>query len=485
MTAQSEVEIRSEDGTDDAFDLNIETVLEHWPVSNAVREFIANALDEHEITDTELPEITKISDGEWRVRDFGRGLRYQHLTQNEDPEKLAHSRVIGQFGIGLKDALAVCHRRGVGVVIRSRHGTIRTTMQAKAGFSDVVTLHASVSQPDDPKMIGTEVLLRSVTDGDVEEAMSFFLRYSGDEVLEKTKYGEVLDRSSGSETGRVYVRGLLVAEEPNFLFSYNITELNAALRRALNRERSNVGRGAYSGRVKDILKSSTKAEVAEPLARDLAGFTSGRLHDELAWKDVAIHACRVLQSTAKVVFVTPWQLPLAFVEYARRDGYEPVVVPEDIAKSLRDVTDLDGEPMFDLGAFRRSWNDSFQFEFVDPADLTDTERSVHNLGNDLMRIAEIDLGEVGVDEIRVSETMRLNEHGGETVGLFDKEMRRIVIKRDQLREASRFLGTLLHELEHAASGHGDGTLEFEDALTARMGIVAQLLVTASSSARSR
>ena len=269
-----------------------------------------------------------------------------------------------------------------------------------------------------------------------------------------------------------------MAQEPNFLFSYNITELNAALRRALNRERSNVGRGAYSGRVKDILKSATKADVAEPLARDLAGFTSGTLHDELGWKDVAIHACRVLQSTAEVIFVTPWQLPLAFVEYARRDGYEPVVVPEDIAKALRDVTDLEGEPMFDLGAFRRSWNDSFHFQFVDPADLTDTERSIHNLGIDLIRIIDVDLEAVGVDEIRLSETMRLNEHGGETVGLFDKEERAIVIKRDQLREASRFLGTLLHELEHAASGHGDGSLEFEDALTARMGVVADLLVAA-------
>ena len=484
MKAQSKVTIRPvEHKTDHAFDLNIETVLEHWPVSNAVREFIANGLDEHEITGTELPEITKIAAGEWRVRDFGRGLRYQHLTQNEDPEKLSHPRVIGQFGIGLKDALAVCHRRGVDVVIRSRHGTIQTTMQAKAGFSDVVTLHAAVSQPDDPEMIGTEVILRGVADGDAEEAMSFFLRYSGDEVLDETNYGDVLNRPSDSKTGRVYVRGLLVAEEPNFLFSYNITELNAALRRALNRERSNVGRGAYSGRVKDILKSSTKAEVAEPLACDLVGFTSGRLHDELAWKDVAIHACRVLQSTAKVVFVTPWQLPLAFVEYARRDGYEPVVVPEDIAKALREVTDLDGEPMFDLGAFRRSWNDSFQFEFVDPADLTDIEKSVHSLGSDLIRIVEIDLGEVGVDEVRVSETMRLNERGSETVGLFDKEQRWIVIKRDLLRNAPGFLGTLLHELEHAASGHGDGTLEFEDALTARMGLVAQLLLSSAQAAR--
>lgn len=474
-----------ERGADHAFDLNIETVLEHWPVSNAIREFIANALDEHEITGTELPDIAKVDEGEWRVRDFGRGIRYQHLTQNEDPEKLGHPRVIGQFGIGLKDALAVCHRRGVVVVIRSRHGVIRTTMQAKAGFSDVVTLHATVSPPDDPDMIGTEVVLRGVEDGDVEEAKDFFLRYSGDEVLEETRYGEVLDCPAASDTARVYVRGLLVAEEPNFLFSYNITDLNAALRRALNRERSNVGRGAYSGRVKDILKSSTRAAVAEPLARDLAGFTSGKLHDELAWKDVAIHACRVLQSSANVVFVTPWQLQLAFVEYAIRDGYEPVVVPDDIAKALRDLTDLDGEPMFDLGAFQRSWNDSFQFEFVDPADLTDVEKSVHDLGNELIRIVGIDLDALGVDEVRLSETMRLNERGGETVGLFDKERRRIVIKRDQVREASRFLGTLLHEMEHAASGHGDGTLEFEDALTARAGVVARLLVSAVGSSSGR
>jgi len=56
----------------------------------------------------------------------------------------------------------------------------------------------------------------------------------------------LLARRPGSRTGRVYVRGLLVAEEPNFLFSYNITDLTTPLRRALNRERSNVGRTAYT-----------------------------------------------------------------------------------------------------------------------------------------------------------------------------------------------------------------------------------------------
>jgi hypothetical protein len=91
------------------------------------------------------------------------------------------------------------------------------------------------------------------------------------------------------------VKGLLVAEEPNFLFSYNITAINARLRRALNRERTNVGCTAYSDRVKDILKDRSP-EVAGPLT-DLGRFVSGRMHDELGWKDVAIHACRALQTT--------------------------------------------------------------------------------------------------------------------------------------------------------------------------------------------
>lgn len=39
------------------FDLNIQRVLEHWTVSEALRELIANALDEQALTGTAEPEI--------------------------------------------------------------------------------------------------------------------------------------------------------------------------------------------------------------------------------------------------------------------------------------------------------------------------------------------------------------------------------------------------------------------------------------------
>ncbi len=59
------------------FDLNIERVLEHWTVAHAVRKILANALDEHVLTGTAVPEITRV-DGDWHVTDFGRGLRREH-----------------------------------------------------------------------------------------------------------------------------------------------------------------------------------------------------------------------------------------------------------------------------------------------------------------------------------------------------------------------------------------------------------------------
>jgi len=64
-----------------SFDLNIERILEDWEVCDAVREIIANAIDEQVLTNTEPIEIYKDEYARWHIRDFGRGLRYEHLTQ--------------------------------------------------------------------------------------------------------------------------------------------------------------------------------------------------------------------------------------------------------------------------------------------------------------------------------------------------------------------------------------------------------------------
>ena len=144
------------------FDLNIEQVLEHWEPEHAVREIIANALDEQCLTKSQNIEIYK-SEGKWHIRDFGRGLQYSHFTQNENQEKLSSPHLIGKFGVGLKDALAVFHRKGIGVEINSKYGHISLAMAQKPGF-DIQTLHAVFHDPIDKNFVGTEFIISGISD---------------------------------------------------------------------------------------------------------------------------------------------------------------------------------------------------------------------------------------------------------------------------------------------------------------------------------
>jgi hypothetical protein len=457
------------------FDLNIERVLENWTVAHALREVIANALDEQALTGTREPEIFRDTDGRWHIRDWGRGLRYEHLTQNENKEKLAYpDKVVGKFGVGLKDALATFDRHRIAVVIRSRYGDITTGKQAKHGFADIKTLHALITEPADPAFVGTEFILYGDKLGErqVEEAKALFLRYSGDQELGVTPFGNVLRRKDNRAAARIYVNGLRVAEEEKFLFSYNITSPTAALRRALNRERSNVGRGAYTERVKSILLACDQDEVIDALIADLQNYERGTQHDETQWLDVGLHACKQLNARRKVIFLTALELSFAadFVQRARNDGYEIIVVPETIRRKLPGLRDALGNPIRDLDRYRNEWHDSFRFTFIDPADFSAAERTVWDV---LPRIFAARGGRPArVRDVRISETMRLMEgRYQEAVGVWEPGEGWIIVKRTQLQSLAEFAGTVLHELSHALSGAPDVSLEFEQQLTEELGSV--------------
>ena len=97
-------------------------------------------------------------------------------------------------------------------------------------------------------------------------------------MLDNTVHGQILERTVARDA-RVYVTGLLVAQEERFAFWHNITSLTTAMRRALNRERTNVGRTAYTDRVKSMLLSSQSEEVAQVLATDLSNIERSTQHD--------------------------------------------------------------------------------------------------------------------------------------------------------------------------------------------------------------
>jgi hypothetical protein len=449
-----------------AFDLNVEKVLEHWTPAHAVREVIANALDEHALCGrAERPLVVKDAGGVWHVRDRGRGLRYQHLTQNESDEKRASDVVVGQFGVGLKDALATFHRHGIEVGISSPHGTIGLVERSKHGFGDVVTLHATVGPP--AEVDGTDVALAGIADADVAEGMRFFLAYDDTvEVLEDTGSGQVLARA-GAAPRSVYVRGVRVAEDDGLLFSYNVTKIDAKLRRALNRERANVGRSAYTDRIKAILLAVEEPVVLRALVDDMAGFAKGATHDEVKWNDVAERVVRALAaSDPDTVFVTAgqrWSHP-ELIRRAEQDGKHVFVIPDALAARLGAVGEVTT-----LERFAADWNRRVLIEPIDAAALGTDEQAV-------LALAEAVLAMVGRDDagwtVAVSETLHLSPDGTETaLGLWEPGRHRIVVHRQCLRSPERFVATLLHEIGHAITGATDLTAAFEDGLTDLLGTV--------------
>ena len=465
------------------FDLNMkEDLLESWDVSDGVREIIANSLDEQKLTDSKSVEITFYEDNIVYIRDYGRGLKYGHFAQGEDEEKLSNpDKVIGKFGVGLKDALAVLYRKGVDVTIHSPHNTFTVEEAPKAEFKDVETLHTVVHSPEMPQLRGTEAILVGVSYNDLEEAKSNFLQFNDEEIIESTEFGEIYKKPENQDAN-IYVTGLKVASEPDFLFSYNITNTTKNVRDALNRERSNVGRTAYTPRVKKILRASKSESVAERLVTDLEKFTQGTAHEEMGWKPIRIHAAKLMSSLKEVVFATvdEQNQHRDLLDSAREDGYDVITVPNNIRNELAGSLDIEGNKMRDIDTYATEYNQSFQYDWVDEDDLSKKELKVWGLKDKILGLIN-DLPKI--DKICVSNTMRITGgKGWKTLGTWEESNKRIILHRPVLKDPVKFASILLHEVAHPKSGNAqDQTREFEYALTEIMGECAIKAISDSKS----
>ncbi len=456
------------------FDLNIEKILENWDAKHAVREIIANAIDEQKLTDTKEIEIFKDNSACWHIRDYGRGLKYEHFTQKENDEKLNHEGIIGKFGIGLKDALATFERKGIETKMLSRFGDITLGKSQKSGFDDLITLHAYISDASNPSVIGTEFVLKNISDFDIQQAKNLFLKFTNERVIEKTKYGDVLQKVNSQ--GNIYINGVLVAVEDNFLFSYNITLLNAAIKKAINRERTNVGRTAYANTVKQILLECGSEEIGIALSNDLTQYSYGNSHDELNWIDVQQHAAKILNNYRKVVFVTADEIERGtdLVDEARQGGSQIVVIPTNLRDKIaeQNINSDSTDKVRIFSEFVTERNENFEFKFISEVDLSESEKKVFDFKNRLL--AAIGGKPWNVKEILISETMQKDDFTFQAAeGLWshtDDNVGNIIIKRSILKDEQRFVAVLLHELAHALSGAPDATRRFESELTRQLGI---------------
>lgn len=452
------------------FDLNIEKVLENWEISHALREIIANALDEQVLTNTQDIEVYFDKENMLHIRDYGRGLKHVHLTQNENEEKILNKNLIGKFGVGLKDALATFDRNNKQVKILSKHGNITIGKSKKHGFEDVITLHAYIHEIQDSDFVGTEFIISNCSIEDINKAKRMFLRFSELKKLEETKYGEIYESENG--IGNIYFNGVKIAEESNFMFSYNITSLNSVMKKALNRERTNVGRTAYTERVKSILLETNNEYIITKLIQNLNEYSSGTIKDELSWIEVNTSVVKKLNSRDNIVFVTPSDfegMSGDTRDILDKSGKEIVIVNESIKEKVENSKDDLGNEITTLKTVMDEYIDSFKYEFVDYKDLSVKEKQIYKYTKDICKSYD---AEKFLEKINISDTIRPDCDGNACVGVWDTSLDKIIIHRSQLKRLEYYSGTLIHELIHAKNGYDDVDRSFEIELTRVIGKLA-------------
>lgn len=453
-----------------AFDLNIERILADWEPYHAVREVISNAIDEQMLSNTKGIEIFKDELNRWHIRDYGRGLKREHLTQKENDEKTKSKNLIGKFGIGLKDAIATFERHNIILEINSKYEKISVEKRNKSGFTDITTLHAILDNPTNEQMEGTDFVLSNIKDLEIAKSKELFLMFKEVEPLETTNYGDVYEKEN--KKGIIYINGLKVAEEENFMFSYNITSLNKKIKKALNRERTNVGRAAYSDRIQNILLATKSEEVAELIGKEFKRIQTGNMYDELNWISVQEHAVDLLNRTGKYVFVTSMEAMFYpnLIDDIRRENKEVFIIPENLRHKIKGRKDLEGNPIIDINQYISEYNDSFTFDFVEEKDLNKKEKKIYSKICEIINV--FGKKPKNVREIKISNNIRKQYlDNSSTMGIYDSEEELIVMHRGTLESLSAFSGILIHELIHAKTGLPDVNRDFETALTQMIGNV--------------
>lgn len=120
-----------------------------------------------------------------------------------------------------------------------------------------------------------------------------------------------------------------------------------------------------------------------------------------------------------------------------------------------------------------TFKSSYEYNFISYETLSTYEKKVFDLNEQVVRA----YGAIEyLDKIFISETIRPDFYGRSSLGVFDEGMNIIIIRRDQLKNKSDYLGVLIHELVHARQGLSDVSRDFENELTRIIGRLADAIL---------
>ncbi|ALA30500.1 ATP-binding protein [Mycoplasmoides pneumoniae] len=440
-------------------DLNIKSILADWEIADAIRELIANAIDEHRLSNTAFPviELQKgFLNSSLVIKDYGRGIKSNHFIQNESREKVQSEKTIGKFGIGLKDAIAVLFRHNVKVSFTSSEGTFTPVERMKEGMKDgTKTIQITV---DETKKIdkGTDILISKISRSDYEKAIAIFLELrTGYQKLASSKKGDIYRSENGSE---IFLNGMKIGTDENFLFSYDIKEPNKKLQKSLNRERKTLSRDSYRDNIISILKSSINKNtqtLINQLIDNRDQFETGE------WSFIDVKKLVMQNTNRKILWTSNESSDIAAPAYqtwAQEEGYEIISIGSSQYQSMENDAEFKSYTLNDFGD---RFVNEFQTEEVPFHKLTEIEKDNWNWV--MAKVKELTRVWSNWKNLYKHYEFSIIKKHPNAEGLHSNG--RIQIVRKILNERSHLFNTIMHEICHATSFSPDVSQRFEQGLT--------------------
>jgi hypothetical protein len=150
-----------------------------------------------------------------------------------------------------------------------------------------------------------------------------------------------------------------------------------------------------------------------------------------------------------------------------------VVITEQQKEKLVAQALAGGPQVRTLETYVQEYNASFEYKFVDYAELTSEERRIYDLTPRILAL--VGISGARLPQLRISQTMRVTTD--DTEGVWDPALQAVVIKRGKLASLLGYAATLLHEAGHATTGTADETREFEAVLTGYLGRTATAAIS--------
>lgn len=436
-------------------DLNIKKILQDWSISDALREVVANAYDESKLSNTNEP-IIKYDElkKELSIIDFGRGLKEDHFVQNENKEKTESKIVIGKFGIGLKDAISVLYRNNKEIIFSSSFGTFMPIEDYKKGISTKIkTIHVdynhTLSIP-----VGTSIIVKDISITDYQDTQSNFLKLSPLKLISKSSKGEIYFLK---DISCIFMNGMKISTDDNFAFSYNILEVNAKLKKSLNRERKMVSRDAFRDNVISILKSSispNEQNLINLILESKDKFPNGE------WSFIDIKKAIIKNTNQKILFACQeLNTNAAYQSYAEDKGYSLIWVNSSDYKNIKNDKEV---IEFTLDYFGNDFINNYEGIAIDDNDLLDIQKENWKWAINKVKDLSIIWPEWNKHYNKI-ELKIIKEHPNASGIAFSNK---IEIVSKIINNKKELFNTIIHEICHVVSNFAsDGSLEFEHTLT--------------------